>query len=197
MSTPVLISVTQCSTWTRVFISRKKYSASSCSPAESCPPAPAGTSGPWTVPAPAESTAHATAPAGVLHGARAAALAHHDLEGLLAAPDRLGRARHDRHARRAHQLARAGLRAHPLDRAGRRADEGDPLALAGRRECRVLGQEAVARMDRLGVRAPGHVQDLLHVEVVLGGRPRPEVVRLAGPAGMQGLAIELGAHGHA
>ena len=28
MSIPVVISVTQCSTWTRVFISRKKYSAS-------------------------------------------------------------------------------------------------------------------------------------------------------------------------
>ena len=28
MSMPVVISVTQCSTWTRVFISRKKYSAS-------------------------------------------------------------------------------------------------------------------------------------------------------------------------
>ena len=59
--------------------------------------------------------------------------------------DRLGRARDDRHARRLHQLAGAGLRAHRLDRARGRADEDDARVLAGLRERRVLGQEAVAR----------------------------------------------------
>ena len=38
MSMPVTISVTQCSTWTRVFISRKKYSSPTCIP--SIVPAP-------------------------------------------------------------------------------------------------------------------------------------------------------------
>ena len=43
MSMPVVISVTQCSTCTRVFISRKKYSAVPCSVNDSSPstvPAP-------------------------------------------------------------------------------------------------------------------------------------------------------------
>ena len=38
MSMPLTISVTQCSTWTRVFISRKKYSSPTCMP--STVPAP-------------------------------------------------------------------------------------------------------------------------------------------------------------
>src|ERR1700685_2257013 len=50
MSTPVVSSVTQCSTCTRVFISRKKYSGSASSLAENRPS---------IVPAPTYSTAFA------------------------------------------------------------------------------------------------------------------------------------------
>ena len=65
----------------------------------------------------------------------------------------------DRDAGAGHQLARARLRAHRLDRARRRADEHDPLGLAARREGRVLREEAVAGMDRVGARRHRHGDD--------------------------------------
>ena len=46
---------------------------------------------------------------------------------------------------------------------GGRPDEHDAGVLAGLRERRVLGEEAVAGMDRLGARALGDVEDLLDV----------------------------------
>ena len=53
-----------------------------------------------------------------------------------------------------HDLARPGLRAHRFDRLRRRADAGDPGLGAGAGELGVLGEEAVAGMDRLGARPP-------------------------------------------
>ena len=105
---------------------------------------------------------------------------------------------HDRHARLLHQLARARLRAHRLDRARRRADEHDPGLLAGLRERRVLGEEAVARVDRLArPRAPRDVEDLLDAQVVLRGGPAAEVVGLVGARDVRRVAVELGVDGDA
>ena len=56
---------------------------------------------------------------------------------------------HQRHAGLFHQLLGGGLRAHRADRRRRRADEDEARRRAGRGEVFVLGQEAVARMDRL------------------------------------------------
>ena len=60
---------------------------------------------------------------------------------------------HQRHAGLLHQLLGRALGAHRADRARRRADEDDAAALACLGEVRVLRQETVARMDRLGTRA--------------------------------------------
>ena len=62
---------------------------------------------------------------------------------------------HDRHARLDGRAARRGLVAHPGDRRGRRAHEHEARGAARLGEGRVLGQEAVAGMDRLGARPAG------------------------------------------
>src|SRR3989442_7531451 len=50
--------------------------------------------------------------------------------------------------------------AHQGDHLGARPDEAHAALLAGARELRVLGEEAIARMDGVGTARPGHVQDL-------------------------------------
>ena len=57
-----------------------------------------------------------------------------------------------RHAGLAHQLLGLDLGAHRLDRLRRRADPGEPGRLDGAGEVGVLGQEAVAGVDRVGAR---------------------------------------------
>ena len=95
-----------------------------------------------------------------------------------------------------HQLAGAGLGAHGLDRARRRADEDDPGLLAGLGEGRVLGEEAVAGVDRLGARLAGDLEDLLDVQVALGRRGAAQEVGLGRAADVQGVAVDLGVDGH-
>ena len=51
-------------------------------------------------------------------------------------------------------------------------------------------------MDRLGARALGDVEDLLHVQVVIGRRPVAEVERLLGARHVQRVAVQLGVHRH-
>ena len=110
--------------------------------------------------------------------------------------DLLGRARHDRHARRRHAPARADLGAHRLDRRGRRADPDQPGRLAGAGERRVLGQEPVARVDRLRPARLRGGDDPLAAEIALGGRARPDQPRLVGAADVQRAAIGLGVDGN-
>ncbi len=81
---------------------------------------------------------------------------------------------HARHAGALHRLLRAHLVAHEADGFGPRTDEHEtaPLDLVG--EVRVLGQEAVAGVDGLGVRDLGRADDGRDVEVALaedGGGP--------------------------
>ena len=67
---------------------------------------------------------------------------------------------HDRHARARRRLLRADLVAHQLDRLRRRPDEDHARFGAGARERRVLGQEAVARVQRVdAARRRDHVLD--------------------------------------
>ena len=91
--------------------------------------------------------------------------------GELGRPARRSTAGHDRHAGRDRQPPRLVLAAHALDDVGRRADERQPRLGARPREVRVLGQEAVAGMDRLRAGAPRGVEH---------GRDRQ--VRLGAPA---------------
>ena len=104
------------------------------------------------------------------------------------------RARHDGHAGPLHPLARAELRAHRRDRFGRRADEDHAGVAARRGKGRVLGQEAVARMDRVGARARCGVEDGVDAQVALGRRRPADLDRLVGLADVQGAAIDRRVH---
>ncbi len=75
-----------------------------------------------------------------------------------------------------------------------RPDEHNARVLAGLREGRVLGQESIPRVDRLGTRASGDVEDLLDAQVVLRRRALAEVVSLVGALDVQCVAVELGVH---
>jgi hypothetical protein len=98
-------------------------------------------------------------------------------------------ARHHRHAGLLHQRLGAVLQAHGADRGGRRADEDDARGGAGLGELRVLGEEAVARMDRLGAAfARLRRSDALDDEVALARRRRADAVRLVGHAHMRASA---------
>ena len=76
------------------------------------------------------------------------------------------------------------LVAHRRDRLGRRADEGDPPVGQRPREALALGQEAVARMHRLGAGRAAGVEDQLGVEVgsAAGGGPSRTPRRPSGRA---------------
>ena len=144
-----------------------------------------------------DAEALAAASARRLDGDRVADRVRDHLARVLDRLDRVGRARHDRHARLLHDLAGAGLRAHRVDRARGRADEDDPGLVAGAREGGVLGEEAVAGVDGLGARLLGDLDDLLDHQVALGGRPGAEQVRLVGAPRVRRVAIGLGVDRHA
>ena len=84
------------------------------------------------------------------------------------------RAGHERHARLRREVLGLHLQRHRLDLLRRRPDPGQPGVGDRLRELRVLGQEAVAGVDRVGAGAPRGVQDLVGV----AGRTR----RWSGPA---------------
>ena len=73
-----------------------------------------------------------------------------------------------------HQGFGAVLGAHRLDRLGRRPDEGEPCPGAGARERRVLGEEAVAGMDRLGAGTRRGVQDRIDPLIAFRRRRRAD-----------------------
>ena len=74
-----------------------------------------------------------------------------------------------------------------MQRGCRGADEGDAVGLARLGEQRVLGEEAVAGVDRVGAALDGHPHDVLVVEV---GPDR--VALLADLVGLVGLEPVLG-----
>src|SRR5262249_13899275 len=84
--------------------------------------------------------------------------------------DWIGRAGDDRDARLLHRHAGGRLRPHQPDRGRRRADPDESRVLHGPRERGVLGEKAVAGMDRLGAGALRRVEDALYREVTLRRR---------------------------
>ena len=118
-----------------------------------------------------------------------------ELDDLRGGRHALGGAGDDRDARRRHAPSRLDLRAHRLDRIGRRTDPDQSRLLAGAREARVLGEEPVARMDRLGTGCPGSREDALDREVALA-RARTDQARVIGRSDVPGSAVGLGVHGH-
>src|SRR5262249_56833921 len=77
-----------------------------------------------------------------------------------------------------------------------RADEDDPRLLAGLREVRVLGQEAVAGVDGLRPAALRDLEDAVDPEVAVARGRRPDEIGLVGLADVEGEAVGLGVDGH-
>ena len=142
-----------------------------------------------------DAEALAAAAARGLDGDREADLVVGDAQRVLERVDRLGRAGDDRHAGGLHQLARLGLGAHRVDGRRGRADEDDSRLVAGAGEGGVLGQEAIARMDGLGAGLLADLDDLVDLQVALGGRRPTEQVGLVGALHVQRIPIELGVDG--
>ena len=80
----------------------------------------------------------------------------------------------DGDARLLHQLLGRVLQAHGADGAGGRADEGEPGLGDGLGEVRVLGQEAVAGVDRARAGRLGGGEDAVGTEVALRDRGRAD-----------------------
>ena len=110
---------------------------------------------------------------------------------------RIGGARNEGGAHSLGDVAGLDLVAQRLDRRRRRPDPGQPRVDHGPGEARVLGEEAVARMDRVGARAGRNVQDLGDVEVGVGGGQPIEGERLVRESHEQGIGIGVGVDGHA
>ena len=148
--------------------------------------------------------------AGVLDGAGAAPAAagqrlEHDRAAYAQAGQELGRLRlRDRavdagdggHVRLGRRRAGAALVAEQLQVRDARSDERDARVRAGARQGGVLGQEAVAGVDRVAAGGHGRRDDRLNVEV---GRHAAGVEpdRLVGDARVQRLGVVLRVHGHA
>ena len=88
---------------------------------------------------------------------------------------------HQRHGVLGHQLLGGGLGAHRLDALRIGADEHDAGVLAGARKGRVLGEEAVAGMDRLRAALFRSVEDGVDAQIGLGRQ------RAANRQGLVGL----------
>ena len=120
-----------------------------------------------------------------------------DLLGLVDGPDRLDRPGQQRQARLLHQVAGDRLVADPLHHLGPRADEGDAVVGADLGEERILGEKAVAGMDRVGAGLQRGADDVRDVQVALAGMGRADVHRLVGEAhgGRFGIGGRVDRHG--
>ena len=137
-----------------------------------------------------------------------AAAARHGLdEHRIADPVRLGGqmrrvlvlaviAGDDRDARLLHQRLGGVLEAHGADRLGRGADEDQPRRLDRIHELGVLGQEAVARVDRLGAGRQRRLDDRIAAQVAVLGRRAADVDRLVGQRHVARAAVGVGIDGH-
>ena len=76
----------------------------------------------------------------------------------------------------------------------RRTDEGDPGRLAGLGKGGVLGQEAVAGVDRLRPCRPGGGQHSLDVQVTFAGRCRADAHRLVSFPDVGRAGVGVGEH---
>jgi hypothetical protein len=80
----------------------------------------------------------------------------------------LGRPRDNRHAGALHQPAGGHLGAHSLDRLWRRTDPDEAGVLDGPREGGILGEEPVARVDRIRFGLSRGLEHAFLVEVAVG-----------------------------
>jgi methylmalonyl-CoA mutase N-terminal domain/subunit len=101
---------------------------------------------------------------------------------------------HDRDTGGVGDGAGGELVAHLGDGLGRRSDEHEPRVGDGLGEGRVLGQEPVARMDRVGAGTLRGVDDLVDREVRLTRRRGPEQVGLVHRGDVGGITVDLAVH---
>src|SRR2546425_2402150 len=103
-------------------------------------------------------------------------------------------ARDHRHADFRGKLAGPDLVPHLLDDRRRRAHEAEPVLLARLREGRVLGEEALTRMNGVAARAARGRQKGRDVEVARAGRWRPDADGAVRQPRVDGLAVRRRAH---
>ena len=115
----------------------------------------------------------------------------HDLVGVL---DRVLGAGGQRSVRPLRDVLGLRLVAEVLDRLRRRADPHQPGVDHGLGEVGVLGEEAVAGVHRVGAGLLRGGDDLLDVEVGVGGGGAAERVGLVGEPDEHGVAVRVGVH---
>ncbi len=103
---------------------------------------------------------------------------------------------HAGHAGFDHAALGARLVAHHIDGVGWRADEGEASVLDGARKRRVLGQEAVAGMDRGRAGGLPLLRESFDGEIGVGRRARPDAERLVGARYMERAGVGIGIDGH-
>ena len=119
-----------------------------------------------------------------------------DLEPLLLRIDRTVAAGQDRDARLPHRAARARLVAEQPDHLRRRADEPDVARVANLGEIRALGEEPVARVDRVGAGDFRGTDDGGDVQVARRARRRADADVFIGEPHVERVLVGLGVDGH-
>ncbi len=114
---------------------------------------------------------------------------------LVRALDRVGGAGHQRGAGGLRDVPRADLVAEGLDGRGRRADPDQPGVDDGLGELGVLRQEPVAGVHRVRAGAARDVEQLLDVEVGVGGALALQRERLVGEPHVQRVPVGVGVDG--
>ncbi|MCY1429665.1 hypothetical protein D9M71_455910 [compost metagenome] len=99
------------------------------------------------------------------------------------------------HAGGDHAAPGFGLVAHAADHLGRRADELDPALGADFRQLGVLGEEAIARVQRVAAGFHGEVHQRARIQVA-GQRIGADAVRFVGTLDVQRVAVGLGIDGY-
>ena len=101
-----------------------------------------------------------------------------------------------RHAQFGHAQACAVFVRQRIHGVRARADETDAACFAGAGERGVLGQEAIARMQRVGAAGAGHGQQAFAMQVAFARRGRAKQVGLVGLGHIGQVAVCFGIHGH-
>ena len=118
------------------------------------------------------------------------------LRSRLCIKDGLRAARYYRNTRIDHRISCLGLIAQALDDLGFRSDKCYVALFAQFCKSAVLRKKTESRMD--SVRSGDHrrADDVLHIQVTLRGRRRPDAHRLIGKLCVQGVSVRLRVDGH-
>ena len=117
-----------------------------------------------------------------------------DRFGFVVGADAAVRARHHRNAEALGGALGLDLVAHDADVLGLRADEADAVILEDFGEARILRQEAVAGMHRVGAGDLAGGEDRRDVEIAVLRRRRADAHALVGEAHMHGVGVGGGMH---